>query len=546
MSVIDKLNFASGDITPFDSNTVPNIPTSPNFPTYAILFPTNDTNAKEGAGAGKPLSDKYVIKGNFTFTTSTIPAKYTAGDPENLQSAVKFYKDRDKVNDSQLMTVVLSPYVKPPSAPDIIGSYARTTKGFTVKDNGVKLKITIDPAGANPIVYPALTIERRPSVSYGNQWGFTPAGFVLTPNSLYLEDIIIRNLLGKNPNREQDRIDALSLIAGGWATVGGTNLGWGGKPVRYEWDIEFEFDDVSQGTGFFLECEGTLDPQDDQGKNTRPRDGFLFIGEDGRRRSDLKWKRTFTPTFTGLPSPKPIIKYSITSPLSENAVRNKATGPYWRRYPNPSNPSVLTADELFMSSSILNQTYGKPFYQANIPYKGDTNTDFPLTVEPDFIEFDAVIDSWSLREGDQIRFENNEDLTFTITSIEGRTSVIPPANPESNDVNDKLRVVVSPPFEYVDGDGKTIINQPSNFDFFIVRRFKENKNFIILDQQMPYGVISTGKGEIAFSGNDAAVGIQPVSPSSSPGLLLPQYRVGKFNTNPDLVLKDLIEKGIIV
>jgi hypothetical protein len=62
---------------------------------------------------------------------------------------------------------------------------------------------------------------------------------------------------------------------------------------------------------------------------------------------------------------------------------------------------------------------------------------------------------------------------------------------------------------------------------------------------MPYGVISTGKGEVAFSGEDGFVGIEPVNPSSSPGLLLPQYRVDKFNVNPDLVLKDLIEKKII-
>jgi len=62
---------------------------------------------------------------------------------------------------------------------------------------------------------------------------------------------------------------------------------------------------------------------------------------------------------------------------------------------------------------------------------------------------------------------------------------------------------------------------------------------------MPYGIISTGKGQIAFSGEDGYVGVEPVNPSSSPGLLLPQYRINKFNINPDLVVKDLIEKGIV-
>ena len=59
----------------------------------------------------------------------------------------------------------------------------------------------------------------------------------------------------------------------------------------------------------------------------------------------------------------------------------------------------------------------------------------------------------------------------------------------------------------------------------MVRRYKENRNFIILDQQKPYGF--------------------PVSASSSPGILLPEHRIEKYDRNPDEVLKDLIEKRII-
>jgi hypothetical protein len=150
-----------------------------------------------------------------------------------------------------------------------------------------------------------------------------------------------------------------------------------------------------------------------------------------------------------------------------------------------------------------------------------------------------------MKEGDEIRFENNENLTYKVTSVEGREAVIKPENVNSNSPIDKLRVVVTPPFEYTGSNGQIIKNEPSNFDFFVVRRYKENRNFIILNQQMPYGIISTGKGEIAFSGEDASVGIEPVNPASSPGILLPEYRVDKFNVNPDLILKDLIEKGII-
>jgi plastocyanin len=181
-----------------------------------------------------------------------------------------------------------------------------------------------------------------------------------------------------------------------------------------------------------------------------------------------------------------------------------------------------------MSSSILNQTYSSSFIQAKLPYNGAVSTDFPLTVEPSFIEFDPVTDFWEVQVGDEIRFENNENLTFTVSSILVNPTL--DKNVNSNLIENKLRVVVTPPFEYTGSDGNIIVNQPSNFDFFVVRRYKENKNFIILDQQMPYGITS---------------GSIPVSPSSSPGLLLTEYRVDKFNVNPDLVLKDLIEKGIV-
>ena len=174
-----------------------------------------------------------------------------------------------------------------------------------------------------------------------------------------------------------------------------------------------------------------------------------------------------------------------------------------------------------MSSSVLNQAYAikeengrydKYFVQAKLPYTASTNTDFPLTVEPSFTEFDPIEDVWSLEVGDEIRFENSEDLVYVITSVDGQSAITPP----SLSTTGQLTITVNPSFEEV---------TPSNFDFFVVRRYKENRNFVIIDQQKPYGF--------------------PVSASSSPGILLPEHRVDKFNYNPDVILKDLIEKNII-
>ncbi len=544
LSAVQELEWLPTNITPFLSNTPPTLPTSSNFPTYVILFPT-DNIPPAIPGAGNILSDEYIVKGSFVFTTSTIPAEYAGRDAKNQY--LKDYLDRNPYRKTQTIQTNLIPYRKPPSANSSnIGNYVINSEGFTIKS--VKLIITIDPGGVNENSYSALIIEEKPQ-GYEKQWSLSPTGFTLTPDSLYIEDLIIQKLLGKNNvNSEDARMDALPLIAGGWATSGGSVYGYGGKAVKYDWVIEFEFNNIVQGTGLFLKANSSILASQSGAKHgfifaQRPDDVFLFYGAGGSAENNLQWKRTFTPTYAnpGV-STKPLLKLSVTSRLSENAVKNQASSPFWRRYPNdPITPTTLTPDILYMSSSILNEIYSSSYYQAHLPYVGAISTDFPLTVEPSFIEFDPVTDPWKLEEGDEIRFENNEKLTFTITKI------FPFAkdNIDSNNISEKLKVQVYPPFEYTGSDGNIIVNLPTNFDFFVVRRYKENRNFIILNQQMPYGIISTGKGEIAFSGEDASVGIEPVNPASSPGILLPQYRTGKFNVNPDLILKDLIEKGIV-
>jgi hypothetical protein len=531
---INQLEWQPIDITPVDNNASPstNFPTSSNFPTYVILFPTNDNNSPQSAGAGNILSDNYVVKGSFTFTTSTIPAEYSGRDTPSISSYLKDYDDRKPYRRTQVMQTNLVPYRKSPLSPDNVGNYIVNSEGFNIK--GVKLIITVDPGGSNENIYPSLTIENKPQ-GYNSQWALSSTGFTLTPDSLYIEDLIIQKLLNQNNvTNVAARRNALPLIAGGWATDGGNIYGYGGRAVKYDWVIEFEFSNILQGTGLFLEANSSILVSQSGAKHgfpfaQRPDDVFLFFGNNGSPNNNLQWRRTFTPTYATGVATKPILKYSVTSPLSENSVQNTANGPFWRRYPINGNPAnAFTSDELFMSSSILNQTYSSSFIQAKLPYNGAVSTDFPLTVEPSFIEFDPVTDFWGLQEGDEIRFENNENLTFAITSVVVDPTLDKDIN--SNLLENKLRVKISPPFEYTASNGNIIINQPTNFDFFVVRRYKENKNFIILDQQMPYTLIS---------------GSEPVKLSSSPGLLLSQYRVDKFNTNPDLVLKDLIEKGII-
>jgi hypothetical protein len=547
---INTLKFSSANVTPFINNNDPiNIPTSSlniGGEKFAILFP-EDPFAPIPDEPGADLSTNYRVEGNFTFTTSAIPSKYRGANNIRTENYIKRYLDRRDISNSKLLTFRLYPYIKPIGENDTVINYILNTGGFNIKK--VTLNIISNP-GPNEIPYKTLEIEEKPEGNYSPQWGKDGNGFFLTPDSLYIEDLIITKIFQKNILDRAARKDALPLIAGGWYT----NYGYSGIPIRYDWNIEFEFNSsiIKQDIGLYLKAEGSIVSQDGRSGgilgNGDPLDVFLFFGANGEPDNNWQWARTFTPTYSSGVITQPVLKYKVTSDIVDNVVTNTASGPFWRRYPIDGNSAnALTTNELYMSSSILNQAYvsSSPYLQAKLPYIGGPSTAFPLTVEPSFIEFDAITDIWELKEGDEIRFENNEDLTFKITSIEGKQAITIPNDIESEDISDKLRVVVSPPFEYVDKDGKTVVNQPTNFDFFIIRRYKENKNFIILNQQMPYGVISTGKGEVAFSSEDGFVGVEPVNPSTSPGILLPEHRIEVFNKNPDLVLKDLIEKGIV-
>jgi len=503
-----------------------------------ILFP-NDQYGTPSGSAGGQLSDNYTLNGSFRFTTSTIPARYSGDTQSDYRKRDVYYGNIGDAATKPIF-VNLKPYQKPPSDLDnlSLSNYILNTTNFKV--NAVKLTITVRPGEPNQEVKKTLNLIKSPS-GYSDQWVINSSGLVFTPDSLYIEDLIIKELYNQpNVTDSVTRNLARILVGGGWGTSGGSVKGTDGVAVKYDWEIDFEQSNFFQGSGFYLKVEGGFNYVQGSGRhgglsgNKYADDVFLWYNAGGESGSSLQWKRTFTPVYATGVLTKPILTYFITSPLSSNdQVKNAAPGPFWRRYPGSTN-------ELYMSSSILNQTYSSSFVQAKLPYNGAVSTDFPLTVEPSFIEFDPVTDIWEMKEGDEIRFENNENLTYRVT-----TPPIVPKDVNSDLPENKLRVVVTPPFEYTASNGQVIKNEPSNFDFFVVRRYKENRNFVILDQQMPYGIISTGKGQVAFSGEDGFVGIEPVNPSSSPGLLLTEYRVDKFNVNPDLILKDLIEKRII-
>ena len=140
----------------------------------------------------------------------------------------------------------------------------------------------------------------------------------------------------------------------------------------------------------------------------------------------------------------------------------------------------------------------------DLTYTPGPNVDFPLSVEPSFTKFPPVTNKFKINIGDEIRFENNESLSYRVLNV--TQQVIGGSN----------RVVLS-----LDRD----IPASTNLNFFVLRRYTQINNYVIIDQQKIYSI--------------------PPSASSAPGILSTQYQVDTLNESPDKVISDLIEKGLI-
>ena len=181
----------------------------------------------------------------------------------------------------------------------------------------------------------------------------------------------------------------------------------------------------------------------------------------------------------------------------------KAEIPYWDYLPGSTNRS-----KIYLKNRLLNTSYDKNYYQVGMEYEPGPNTDFPFATEPSFTNIPSPSDQWSVEIGDEIRFENLESKTFTIKSV--YKQII------NDDIGEFERVVLEVDREITEG----IL-----LDFFLIRRYKPSNNFVILNQQKPYGV--------------------PPSASSAPGILQTQYQSEELETNPDKVITNLIERDLI-
>ena len=188
---------------------------------------------------------------------------------------------------------------------------------------------------------------------------------------------------------------------------------------------------------------------------------------------------------------------------------NTGSAPFWVYTGSAGGGSnILDKSILVMSSSNMNEAYGGAFYQGPLPYVPGPTEYFDTGVEPSSSQFPKITSPIEFFPGDEIRFGNNENHSYTILSI---------TNPESN----------------IEGDGKGRIRikldravpQSINKDFFLIRRYTPKASSFILDTQFPYSANSSG--------------------SSANGIIYPTFPTKFIEDSGSLIVTDLISKGVI-
>jgi len=256
---------------------------------------------------------------------------------------------------------------------------------------------------------------------------------------------------------------------------------------RIKWEVSFTIPSsyVRPGDTFNFEF-----------RNTRATRVGNIEKDDPAGEANPSWQRSiFPPIPVGNPD-QPSFSLNIRGTQTQNVQAddlNNVNFPYWDKPPGTTNQIRLISEQ-------LNNFYGGAYYQGNLPYVPGVNPDFPLATEPDFLQFGAVRSPWMLEAGDEFRFENDEEKVFTVVSID----------------NSGTQLLVTLDRE---------LPESINLNFFLIRRYEEAPNIVILDQLKPYNNPPTG--------------------SSSPGILLPEFRIESLETNPDAVITNLIERNLI-
>ena len=231
-----------------------------------------------------------------------------------------------------------------------------------------------------------------------------------------------------------------------------------------------------------------------------------------------------------------------------------ATASFWEFSGSGAGKSTKV---LVCSSPQLNKAYGRGFTQKDLVYTSSFNKDFPGGREPYFSQFPPIQNTWELQKYDQIRFENNEDYTYTIVNI-----TPPDSNTDSNleydDFPSLMIELDNPVVESLEqnatttdggyGYGLSYVTSSDTsatpgavnpvyletefgqqtfrpLDMFVIRRFVPDAGSMIVTQRFPYSAIP--------------------EPLSAGGFMVPPFTTTDLETNPDLLLQNLVDNKLI-
>jgi hypothetical protein len=126
-------------------------------------------------------------------------------------------------------------------------------------------------------------------------------------------------------------------------------------------------------------------------------------------------KNTIIPA--SFPGPKGATKITMRGSKTHLLeTDNTASAPYWV-YTGSMGGTILNQSILVMTSSLMNEAYGGAFVQGELPYKPNAYDGFPGNQEPPGTKIGKPYSTLILERGDQIRFGNNENFTYTITKV---------------------------------------------------------------------------------------------------------------------------------
>ena len=270
--------------------------------------------------------------------------------------------------------------------------------------------------------------------------------------------------------------------------------------------------------------------------------------------------------FGSTPIPEPPTGPYVTitvdnSRESDGTVDNALNAPYWTFATGENGENLRNTLELVDPNG--NASYANGYIQGFIPYTASESGRFPGGIEPADSSLPNFNTPWELQKNDEIRFENNEIYSYKIINV------IPPSE-NITDEGARLRIELD-----------NSVPPSVEKDFFLIRRYVEADNVVIVDKLFPYGGLAiekqtvvgnttdsfkyTGNRNITPEDEDAELTEGEITAGTSvpttftkevyapltkkantpSGVLFPQYAIKEIDFNTDEVIRDLRDKKLI-